>query len=187
MRKSKHPVAECDYVYTLNKDFKGEVPNFRSNAYTVVREEIIQHWYMFVCVQCKCVIQWIKMCSWQLVLSSDSCISQIFCNPICYSDKLWNSFRSGWSLLKKHNYKGLILRARNNTPQCSKTVRVQVCLWPLSITDCLALICYILYSCGSSVWMNVQLLMGLSHKPQCSYSPRHPSHWLAFDLLLTWY
>lgn len=27
--------------------------------------------------------------------------------------------------------------------------------------------------------MNVQLLMGLSHKPQCSYSLRHPSS--AFD------
>lgn len=124
----------------------------------------------------------IKICPWQSVLSNDACISLIFCNPICSRDKLWNSFHSGWSLLKIIIKKGLILRAQNNTPQCYNTE----CTGLLSITDCWSLICYILYSCESSVWMNVQLLMGLSHKPQCSYSPRHPSNWLAFDLLLTW-
>lgn len=96
--------------------------------------------------------------------------NKYFYNPICSRDKLEIAL-SGWSRLCL-GVNGDVMQ-----PNALKGW-MQVCLRTFS-TKCAALIFYTMYSCGFPVWMNVQLLMGLSHKPQCSYSLRHPPS--AFD------
>lgn len=100
-----------------------------------------------------------------------SCWFFFLYNPLCSRDKL----EIALSVVNG----GSVLEVNGDVTQ-PNTLKwwMQGCLWTLS-TKCAALIFYTMYSCGFPVWMNVQLLMGLSHKPQCSYSLRHPSS--AFD------